>query len=579
MRPFLTAHMRELGGQGARCAVLALAVLVQVAYQLGSPILYKFIFDEGIAQGQADVLTQALAVLAGLLAAQSLAMLMQEKVTAGLGVVLVGRLRARLFAKLHQLPPVDVAGRPAGELASLFGHDVAAVELALVRAVPLVLLYGVVIALALALLLGINWLLFTVALASLPAAFILPKLFAGAARRWETRQQGGRDELAGFTHESIATLALIHLFHLQDQRRRRLASHLEHLGAVEAKAHMFGGLVGRTAFIGTSFAQLVVIGTGSVLAVRGHLSAGLLVAFIGLLIRIGDAVAALGTVIPLLLPAVAAHRRLQDFLATEVPVLENPGAAEVGRLRGAISLAGVGFRYPSATAPALSDISVHITPGQRVAVVGASGSGKSTLLALLLRFHAAGEGEIRLDGIPIDAIAEASLRANMGMVPQAVALFDGSIRDNIRIGRLDASDADVVAAAREAGIHDAILARPEGYDTWIRNGGATLSGGERQRIALARALLRQAPILILDEATSALDASSEQVVTEALRRLAGRCTILHITHRLHSLAEFDRILVLDGGRLVEDGTHEQLRSAGGVYARLWSAQQQNSGKE
>lgn len=572
MLSFVAGQVRELACSRVRFATLALALLLEGLYHLGSPVLYKFIFDEGITQGQQSVLFLALGGLGGLLLCQALATFFQEKLGGRLGVEALNRLRGRLFAKLQALPPQAVAARPQGELVQLFSSDTTAVEQALVRAVPSVLLYGAVIAISLILLLAINWMLFLVTLAAMPAVVLVPKLFATSAGKWEDDHQQAKAATTGFAQESIATLPVIRLFHLRFAREKVFAGHLHRLAVAGPRAYLFGGLVARTAFLGTGLSQLIVIGVGSVLAVNGAMTAGLLIAFVGLLMGIGEAVSMLSTAIPLLIAARQAHGRIAAFLAEPVPQVEAPGAVAVGRLSGAIAFEDVHFSYDGAT-PALSGLSFRVQPGQRVALVGPSGCGKSTALSLLMRFAAAQSGRIVLDGHAIDAITEDSLRANISVVPQAAILFDASIRANILAGRPDAGEDEVVAAAKAAGIHDAILAKPDGYDTLIGSGAGALSGGERQRVAVARALLRQAPILLLDEATSALDPASELVVNETVARMAGRCTVVSVTHRLAAVTDYDQILVLSQGRLVEAGTHAQLLAQSGLYASLWNKQQ------
>lgn len=569
---FVAGCVRRMAHFRTRFAVLIFALLLEAAYYLGSPLLYKFIFDEGITQGRQDVLIWALAVLAALLSMQSLATFLQERLSGSLGMKVMNALRGRLYEKLQALPPPDVAARPQGELAHLFGADVAAMEQALVRAVPPLLLHSLVIAASLALLLTINWILFLVTMAVLPMAVLLPKLFAKSAGEWEGNHQQAKAAASGFVQESLVTLPVIRLFHLGRRRQRSFGAHLRRLDETGGRAYLFGGLVARTAVLGTGISQLVVVGAGAVLAVNGHMTAGLLIAFIGLLMGIGEAVAMLTTAIPLMITAQQAHARLRAFLDEPVPRQESPDSVAVERLSGEIVFQDVHFSYDGQR-PTLAGLGFRIQPGQRVALVGPSGCGKSTALSLLMRFCTAQCGQVLLDGIPISHIREDSLRANISVVLQNSLLFDATIRENILAGRPEAGEDDMVKAARAAGIHDAIVAKPQGYDTPVTQASGALSGGERQRIAIARALLRQAPILLLDEATSALDPASEQVVNGTVADLAPACTVVSVTHRLASVVDYDLILVLKDGQLVEMGRHDTLVAKGGVYAELWTRQQ------
>jgi ATP-binding cassette subfamily B protein len=237
--------------------------------------------------------------------------------------------------------------------------------------------------------------------------------------------------------------------------------------------------------------------------------------------------------------------------------------------QGEIAFRDVSFSYPlRPETNALDRVSFHVAPGERVALVGPSGAGKTTLFALLLRFYDANRGRIEIDGVAVNEAALPELRARFALVPQETALFADTVAANIAYGAKDASLSDIEAAAKAAFAHDFIVALPRGYETLLGEGGVTLSAGQRQRIAIARALLRNAPILLLDEATSALDAESETLVQKALDRIMEGRTTLVIAHRLATVMRADRILVFDGGRLVEEGTHQTLIAKGGVYKRL-----------
>jgi ATP-binding cassette subfamily B protein len=314
-------------------------------------------------------------------------------------------------------------------------------------------------------------------------------------------------------------------------------------------------------------------GTQAVL--DGQMSAGHLaqtVVFVTILI---SSVAVLSEVYGDLLRAAGATERLMELLATRSPIGSPVSPRPLPATRGgsSVTLHNVSFRYPSRPHQAsLAHVDLAVRPGETVALVGPSGAGKSTLFLLLLRFYDASEGTVSIDGVPVREIALGELRQRIGIVPQDSVIFSTDALENIRYGRPDASDDEVVAAAKAAFAHDFITALPEGYRTFLGERGVRLSGGQRQRISIARAILKNPPLLLLDEATSALDAESERMVQAALEAAMRDRTTLVIAHRLATVQRADRIVVLEAGQIVETGTHAKLSAAGGLYARLAALQ-------
>jgi ATP-binding cassette subfamily B protein len=326
---------------------------------------------------------------------------------------------------------------------------------------------------------------------------------------------------------------------------------------------------------GTFAALLWGLYEGTQAVIAGRITAGHLGQTVVFVIIFVGAVAVLSEAWSDLLRAAGATERLMELLAAQSPVVESPQPVPLPAAQGgsAVRFEGVTFHYPSRPGQAaLVDFSLDVRPGETVALVGPSGAGKSTVFQLLLRFYDTREGRVLVDGVPVDQAALAALRTRIGLVPQDSTVFSASALENIRYGRPEASDAEVVAAAKAAHAHDFIEALPERYGTFLGERGVRLSGGQRQRIAIARAMLRNPPLLLLDEATSALDAESERAVQAALEAaMRGRTTIV-IAHRLATVQSADRIVVMDGGLVVDTGTHAELVARGGLYARLAAMQ-------
>lgn len=367
--------------------------------------------------------------------------------------------------------------------------------------------------------------------------------------------------------EALGGIRLVQAFANEDHERRLFAQDNDSYRTAKLEGYRVMAASQALNYMGMRFVQVVVMVVGAGFVLSGELTAGGFVGFLLLVtvfFRPLEKIAAVMEVYP---KGIAGFQRYLELLATEPEIADAPDARPAPELRGAIAFENVGFAY-DAGRRVLQNISLSVAPGETIAFVGASGAGKTTLLALLPRFYEPTEGRITIDGLPLPAMTLESLRRQIGLVSQDVFLFGGSLRENIAYGRLGASDAEILEAARRAQVADFIASLPEGLDTIVGERGVTLSGGQKQRVAIARAFLKNPPILILDEATSALDSQTEREIQSSLEALAVGRTTLVIAHRLGTIRGADRIVVMDRGEVVEMGTHDDLIARAGAYARL-----------
>lgn len=424
---------------------------------------------------------------------------------------------------------------------------------------------------AFALMLFVNVELALITAAIVPVvAWVTSRYGARMTRNWQALY--GR--VANFNvriEENVGGMRVVQAFANENHERGLFAKDNAAYRQTKLDAYRIMAVSTSLSYLSLRLVQLVVLVCGSWFVLKGELTNGGFVGFLLLVNVFFRPIDKINSVIETYPKGIAGFRRYLSLLNTDPDIADTPGAVEAPKLSGAISFRDVGFGYEHGRS-ILSHINLEVRPGETVAFVGPSGAGKTTLLSLLPRFYEVGAGSIEVDGIDIRNLTLASLRSQIGIVQQDVFLFGGTVRENIAYGRLDASDADIREAARRARLDEAVAAMPDGLDTIIGERGVKLSGGQKQRLAIARMFLKNPPILILDEATSALDTQTEREIQRSLAELSEGRTTLVIAHRLATVRDADRIVVVDRSGIAEEGSHQALLELGGLYSRLAQAQ-------
>ncbi len=566
LRRVLPYVFRYPGLVAAALASLALAAITTLTL----PLAVRRMIDHGFTGTDSTFVANYFSMLIGIAALLALASAGRYYFVITLGERVVADLRRDVFSHVTTLSPAFFDAALSGEIVSRLSADTTQIKSA-VGATASVALRNVILGLgAVGMMVVTSPKLSGLVLAAIPLVVIPLVAFGRSVRR---RARQAQDTLAGATayaSEQISSVRTLQSFTNESLVVGRFARAVE--AAFDAARASTLARAALTFFaIFTIFTSVVmVLWFGSHDVLTGEMSAGTLGQFLLYSVFAAGALGALSEVWGELSAASGAAERLMEILA-ETPAIAappNPQALPAGG-KGAIAFDGVTFAYPARPdLPALHDVSFSIRPGETVAIVGPSGAGKSTVFSLILRFYDPVSGKVMFDVIDIAEADPAAVRARIAIVPQDVTIFAASVRDNIAFGRPGASNAEIEQAARDALADEFIERLANGFDTEVGERGVTLSGGQRQRIAIARAILRDAPVLLLDEATSALDAGSETLVQTALERLMRDRTTIVIAHRLATVLKADRILVMDGGRIVEEGTHQSLVARGGIYAGL-----------
>jgi subfamily B ATP-binding cassette protein MsbA len=555
--------------------VAGVCLVLGAAAGLAFPRLTGWLLDAAFIQGGRQSLNRKAVELMGLVVLQAALNYAQAYLLSATGERALAGLRESLFAKLLGFPPGFFAERRTGELVSRLTTDIGLLQGTLSHTIAefarqvLTLVGGIVM------LVIVQPHLTLVALAAVPVAIGAVVFFGRRLRRLSTGVQDRVAEATAVAEEAMGQIRTVQSFVQESHERRRYGERIgQAVVAALTRARMRGLFFGVITFA-TFGAIVLVLWQGGQLVLDGKLTPGTLFTFVLYTILIAGAVGALVSFVSSYQESVGAAQRVFELLESPVAITDPAAPAALGRpVRGLIDYQAVWFRYSEleSTPWALADVQLQLKPGEIVALVGPSGSGKTTMVSLLSRFWDVTSGAIRLDGHDIRSLRLADLRQSIGIVPQEPALFSGTVRENIAYARPEAAPDEVEAAARAAHAHEFVVRLPQGYDTLVGERGIKLSGGQRQRIAIARAILKDPAVLVLDEATSSLDTESERLIEDAMERLlAGRTTLI-IAHRLSTVRRAHRLVVLDHGRIVEEGTHDALLARGGLYARLYQRQ-------
>ncbi|HJY87847.1 MAG TPA: ABC transporter ATP-binding protein [Candidatus Acidoferrales bacterium] len=541
---------------------------------LGSQKLPKWLSGmvwELFGQDKLAVLNFAVAAVAAIAVAGALSSYLEKYLTTSIGQWVMHDLRRTLYNHIQWLSLAEHDKARTGDLITRVTSDIEAIQDFISSALLGMLVNCMTLVGMIGVMFYINWRFTLIALLIAPALFLVVYSFTRRIKKASRAVRKKQSELVSVVQEVLTSIRVVKAFAREDYEQQRFE--LQSLESVETalRARSIKAKLSPFVEVIVAAGTCLVLGYGGRLALTGQLSAGVLIVFLLYLGKMYKPMRELSKMTDTVSKAVVGYERIQEVLEIESRVRDRPRARRAPRFRGKIEFDRVSFSYDGGQ-PVLKDISFRIEPGQIVAIVGPTGTGKSTIISLISRFYDPRSGQVKIDGTDIRRYTQKSVREQISFVLQETLLFHAPVWQNIAYGKPDAPRSEIIRAAQLANAHEFIEKMPEGYDTMVGERGVTLSGGERQRIAIARAIIRNTPILILDEPTSGLDAASEQIVIEALSRLMEGKTSVVIAHHLDTIRHADTILVFKDSELVESGSHEELLVADGVYAELYRIQ-------
>jgi subfamily B ATP-binding cassette protein MsbA len=574
-------------------AIVFVAMLVEIAASLAAPWPLKLVIDDalgnhhlphwlawmheysGFGKHTLGVALFAAAATLAIAAVGAVASYVDNYFTTSVGQWVANDLRLRVYEHLHRLSLRYYDHAKIGALVSTITSDVTTVQNFASSSTLDIVIDLITILFMIGLMFWLEWDFTLIAVAFTPLLLVFVFRFKRAVKAATRTVRVRQSEVLSVVQRGLGSIRVTKAFGRQDIELAHLEAASHATVAAALRARQIKSLMAPLVSMVVAICTAIVLWKGTSLILAGTMTVGALTVYLAYLKQFFKPVKDLASMTSTVAQTTVALERIQTILSADDVIKERDDAIDPGPVRGAITFEKVHFGYEE-DQPVLRDVSFKIEPGQVVGIVGPTGSGKSTVLSLLNRFYDPSSGQIQIDGVDVADLKLARLRSQIAFVLQDSVLFPGTIRENIAYGRPDATDDEILAAAEVANAHEFIARMPLGYESQVGERGDTLSGGQRQRIAIARAVVRNSPILVLDEPTAALDAESERLVIQALQRLMEGRTVIMIAHRLNTLMDADKLIVFKDGAMVEEGTQEQLLARGGVFAELHRIQKSAS---
>jgi len=552
--------------------VLAFIFLLAISgLTLLQPMVIRWVVDDVLATESYDLLIYGAVAIFGVAALKGVIQYLQRFNMAYAGQKVVFDIRNTLYKHLQQLSYSFYDQTQTGQIMSRVTSDVDAAQRFLSNGAIQIISNAVSFFATLILMLSLNWQLTLVAMVTVPVLAWRVQVYATKVRPMFTDIQQQVAVVNTRIQENISGQRVVKAFARKQYEMEKFERDNKELLQRSIRAERLSAINWSLMRLLTEMSLAIILWYGGRQVISTELTLGTLMSFNMLLGQLLGPIRMLGWQVSMVQRTIASGERIFEILDTQADVRDKPGAKPIGKIEGRVTFENVSFAYDGVNM-VLKNINLDVSPGETVAILGGTGSGKTTLINLIPRFYDVTEGRILIDGIDIRDVTVESLRRQIGIVTQETFLFSASLRDNIAYGKPEATDHEIMEAAKAAHIHDFIMSLPDGYDTIIGERGVGLSGGQKQRVAIARALLMDARILLLDESTSSVDVETEMQIQEAFSRLLKDRTAFIIAQRLSTVRDADRVIVLDNGRIAEEGTHEELLQLGGIYTAIYNLQ-------